>query len=153
MIINCWLQLRIIIHNFKATKKHTKKKSEFEDDEVNKIIKNLLARGTATLQNLEAWIKLFNYSIEKNEDRWINLLTNSLKEWWNSDNFGEKFTEKCYHRKVMWFLHPSRYNKIEKDFRKVFKELVELKADYFYFDDKCWDDDDSLLMNGNGCCH
>ncbi|ETO05396.1 hypothetical protein RFI_32000, partial [Reticulomyxa filosa] len=83
----------------------------------------------------------FNYDIKKNQNQWLNLLTQSLRKWWVSDNFGEKFTDKCYHRKVIWFLHPSRYNTIEEDFRKIFKELVESNTDHFHFDNRCWDDE------------
>ncbi|ETO34224.1 hypothetical protein RFI_02869, partial [Reticulomyxa filosa] len=111
------------------------------NDSVDKITKNLLKKGTITFQNLEVWIQLFNHNVEKNEDEWEDLLTESLKEWWLSENFGEKFTGTCYHRKVLWFFHPSRYNKIEKNFRKVFKEQIESKVNHFHFDNKCWDED------------
>ncbi|ETO03599.1 hypothetical protein RFI_33803, partial [Reticulomyxa filosa] len=122
-------------------KKQLNLDSQSLNDKVNEITAKLLAKGITTLQNLEVWIKLFNYDIKTNQNQWLHLLTNSLKEWWSSDSFGEKFTDKCYHRKVIWFLHPSRYNTIEEDFRKVFKELVELNADRFHFDNKCWDED------------
>ncbi|ETO10977.1 hypothetical protein RFI_26398, partial [Reticulomyxa filosa] len=111
------------------------------NDNVNYVTINLLAKGITTLQNLEVWIELFHRNIKKNQNQWSNLLTNSLREWWVSDYFDKEFTGKCYHRKVIWFLHPSRYNSIEEDFRKVFKELVESNADRFHFDNKCWDED------------
>ncbi|ETO07410.1 hypothetical protein RFI_29982, partial [Reticulomyxa filosa] len=110
-------------------------------DKVNEITTNLLKKGTITFKNLEVWIQLFSHNVKKNEDKWEDLLTESLKNWWLPENFGEKFTGTCYHRKVIWFFHPSRYNKIEKNFRKVFKEQMELKVNHFYFDNKCWDED------------
>ncbi|ETO30680.1 hypothetical protein RFI_06439 [Reticulomyxa filosa] len=125
----------------KTQKKELNLESQPLIDKVNEITKNLLTKVTTTFKNLEVWIQLFNYNTKKNEDQWEDLLTSSLKEWWLSDSFGEKFTGECYHRKVVWFLHPSRYNKIEKNFRNVFKEQVESKSDYFCFDNKCWDED------------
>ncbi|ETO14304.1 hypothetical protein RFI_23064, partial [Reticulomyxa filosa] len=86
------------------------------------LIKELLEKGQTNLNNLEVWIQFFNYSIEKNEDEWKDLLTDSLKEWWNADNFGERPSGKLRHRKALWFLRP-RYNKIPNTFRDAFEKL------------------------------
>ncbi|ETO11103.1 hypothetical protein RFI_26273, partial [Reticulomyxa filosa] len=91
------------------------------NDKVNDITTKLLAEGITTLQNLNIWINLFNYDIKKNQNQWLNLLTQSLRKWWFSDCFGEKFTGKCYHRKVIW--------------------NWESNANCFHFDNKCWDDE------------
>ncbi|ETO03481.1 hypothetical protein RFI_33924, partial [Reticulomyxa filosa] len=105
------------------------------------LVKELLEKGQTNLKNLEVWVQFFNYIIEKNEDEWEELLIESLKDWWYADNFGERPSGKWRHRKVLWFLRPSRYNKIPGKFRYVFKTQVESTSNSFLFDNKCWDKD------------
>ncbi|ETO02759.1 viral A-type inclusion protein, partial [Reticulomyxa filosa] len=143
-IENCHKQVDycgpVVFHSIDLLWNELKLEDKSLNGKVNEITTNLLRKGTTTLQNLEVWIKFFNRNIKNNQNQWVDLLTKSLREWWLSDGFGESFTGECYHRKVIWFLRPSRYNSIDKDFRKVFKELVESNADHFHFDNKCWDD-------------
>ncbi|ETO07864.1 hypothetical protein RFI_29527 [Reticulomyxa filosa] len=111
------------------------------DSEKQRLTKILLAKGHISPNNLKIWSRLFNLTVEKNSDTWEKLLIESQKEWWNSDSFGDKCPGKCYHRKALWFLYPSRYRKMPKQFYNVFKGQVELTVGNFLFDNKCWDKD------------
>ncbi|ETO01311.1 hypothetical protein RFI_36129, partial [Reticulomyxa filosa] len=113
----------------------------FDSERRRNLIKELLGKGQTNLKNLEVWVQFFNYTIEKNKNEWGELLIDSLKEWWNEDNFGERPSGKWRHRKALWFLRPSRYNKIQETFRKAFKKQVESTSDSFLFDNECWDKD------------
>ncbi|ETO32023.1 hypothetical protein RFI_05094, partial [Reticulomyxa filosa] len=82
-------------------------------------------------------------------DKWNELLTKSLKTWFNEDYFEESTSTNCYHRKALWLLTESRLGLLPDSCRNEFEKCLESKSEHFEFNNECWSDKD---RNQLGLC-
>ncbi|ETO17817.1 hypothetical protein RFI_19495, partial [Reticulomyxa filosa] len=110
-------------------------------------------RQSESEPSLKVWIQLFNHKInhqnQQKIDKWNELLTKSLKTWFNEDYFEESTPTNCYHRKALWLLTESRLGLLPDSCRNEFEKCLESKSEHFEFNNECWSDKD---RNQLGLC-